>query len=84
MGISEGMPVSHVLAYLKQTYEARVVNCNVVEQRLNETLFACFMAAKVQARSQNLADSVVQRQRLFMDSKHERNVSIVTIPFPIL
>ena len=52
------------------------VNCNVVKQRLKESLFACFMVAKAQARSQNLADSVVQQQKLFMGSKHELNVSI--------
>ncbi len=53
-----------------------VVNYSAVKQHLKGSLFACFMVAKAQARSQNLADSVVPQQRLFMDMKHERNVSI--------
>ena len=52
-----------------------VVNYSAVKQHLKGSLFACFMVAKAQARSQNLADSVVPQQRLIMGLKHERNVS---------
>jgi hypothetical protein len=50
-------------------------NCSVAKQPSKESQFACFMVAKAQAQSQYLADSVVPQQRLFMGSKHERNVS---------
>ena len=50
-------------------------NYSAVKQRLKESLFACFMVAKVPAQSQNLVESVVPQQRLFMGSKHEQNVS---------